>query len=395
MANSYTFNQISAILNSIVADAQGRTPNIATTPRNTAEFVTMATNAISAGTDPIMNSIMQLVNRTVFAYRPYTRKFQLLDTDAIEYGNTVRKLTPVFVDGAKDQPQYNDQPADGSSSDQWTIKRPKTLQTVFTGAEQYQIQAPTVFVDQIKSAFRGPDELGEFIAAQVGEVSNEMEQQAETLARMTAVNFAAAKIHTAGAGVVHLLTEYKAATGLTDLTATTVYQPENFPAFIKWVYARIATVSDRMTERSTAFHTSIDGYTILRHTPKEYQRLLMYSPAMHQIKSMVLADTFHDDFLRLTPYEAVNFWQNINQPERINVTAKYMDDDGSINTTTVAADKLFAVLYDRDAMGVNVFTDGAFVTPVNAKGKYYNTFHSMAKRYWNDTTENGVVFLLD
>ena len=394
MANSYTFNQISSILNSIVADAQGRTPDIATTPRDTSEFVTMATTALAAGTDPIMNSLTQLINRTVFAYRPYTRKFQLMDVDDVTFGNTIRKVTPIFNDGAANQPQYNDQPIDGASTDQWTIKRPKTLKTVFTGAEQYQIQAPTVFVDQIRSAFRGPDELAQFLSAQVGEVSNEMEQQAESLARMTAVNFAAAKIHKNN-GVVHLLTEYKAATGLNDLTATTVYQPENFPAFIKWVYARIASVSDQMTERSTVFHQNVTGKLIMRHTPKEYQRLLMYSPAMHQIKAMVLADTFHDDFLRLTPYEAVNFWQNINQPEKINVRAKYMDDDGSVNNTVVAQDKLFAVLYDRDAMGVNVFTEGAYTTPVNAKGKYYNTFHSMVKRYWNDTTENGVVFLLD
>lgn len=394
MANSYTFNQISTILNSIVADAQGRTANIATTPRNTAEFVTMATTALSAGTDPIMNSIMQMVNRTVFAYRPYTRKFQLLDVDGIEWGNTVRKITPIFTDGAENQPMYNAQPVDGGSTDQWTIKRPKVAQTVFTGAEQYEIQAPTVFVDQINTAFRGPDELSQFIANQVGEVSNEMEQQAETLARMTAVNFAAAKIHTDN-GVVHLLTEYKAATGLNDLTAQTVYQPENFPAFIKWVYARIASVSDQMTERSTAYHTTLDNAIILRHTPKEYQRLLMFSPAMHEIKSMVLADTYHDSFLSLIPYEAVNFWQNLNQPQQINVVCKYMDTDGSINTETVAKDKVFAILYDRDAMGVNVFSEGALVTPVNAKGKYYNTFHHMAKRYWNDTTENGVVFLLD
>lgn len=394
MANSYTFNQISSILNSIVADAQGRTPDIATTPRNTSDFVTMATTALAAGTDPIMQSLTQLINRTVFAYRPYTRKFQLMDVDDLTYGNTVRKVTPIFNDGAVNQPQYNDQPVDGSSSDQWIIKRPKTLETVFTGAEQYQIQAPTVFVDQLKSAFRGPDELAQFLSSQVGEVSNEMEQQAETLARMTAVNFAAAKIHKNN-GVVHLLTEYKAATGLNDLTAVTVYQPENFPAFIKWVYARIATVSDQMTERSTVFHQNITGKLIMRHTPKEYQRLLMYSPAMHQIKSMVLADTFHEDFLRLTPYESVNFWQNINQPEKINVTAKYMDDDGSLNNAAVAQDKLFAVLYDRDAMGVNVFTEGVTTTPVHARAKYYNTFHSMVKRYWNDTTENGVVFLLD
>lgn len=394
MANSYTFDQISTILNQIVADAQGRTPNIATVPRDTAEFVTLARTALAAGTDPIMNSLTQMINRTIFAYRPYTRKFQILEVDQNTWGNTVRKVTPVFIDGAADAPLYNDQPADGNSTDQWTIKRPKTVETVFTGAEVYQIQAPTVFVDQLNSAFRGPEELSAFIAAQVGEVSNEIEQQAEALARMTAVNFAAAKIHTDN-GVVHLLTEYKAATGLADMTDTTVMQPENFPAFIKWVYARIASVSDQMTERSTAYHMSLTGKTILRHTPKEYQRLLMYSPAVHQIKSMVLADTFHDDFLKLTPYEAVNFWQNLNQPQKINVRANYLDADGSVNAATVAKDKLFAILYDRDAMGTNVFSEGALVTPVNAKGKYYNTFHSMTKRYWNDTTENGVVFLLD
>ena len=394
MANSYTFNQIATILNQITADSQGRTANIATTPRDTSEFVTMARTALAAGTDPIMNSITQMINRTIFAYRPYTRKFKILEADNLTWGNIVRKLTPVFTDGADDAPLYNDQPLDGNSTDQWKIKRPKTVETVFTGAEVYQIQAPTVFVDQLNSAFRGPEELSAFIAAQVGEVSNEIEQQAEALARMTAVNFAAAKIHT-GNGVVHLLTEYKAATGLSELSDTTVMQPEKFPAFIKWVYARIAAVSDQMTERSNAYHTTLTGKNILRHTPKEYQRLLMFSPAMHQIKSMVLADTFHDDFLKLTPYEAVNFWQNLNQPQQINVTASYLDVDGSVKTATVAKDKLFAILYDRDAMGTNVMSEGALVTPVNAKGKYYNTFHSMTKRYWNDTTENGVVFLLD
>lgn len=394
MPNSYTFDQISTILNNIVADAQGRTASVATTPRTTSDFVTMAKLALSMGTDPIMNSINQLINKTVFAYRPYTRAFRILDTDSTEYGNTVRKLTPVFTDGAQNSPQYNDQPADGLSTDQWVIKRPKTLQTIFTGAEQYQVQAPTVFVNQLNSAFRGPAELAEFLAAQVGEVSNEIEQQAEQLSRMTVANFIGAKIHSETDSVVHLLTEYNAATGL-SLTATTVYQPANFPAFIKWAYARVRAVSSQMRERSTKWHQNLNGYTILRHTPTENQRLLVYAPAMEQIKTMVLSGLYNEDLLSLDVSESVNFWQNINDPEKINVTANYLDADGTVNTATVAQDKIFAVLYDRDAMGVNVFNEGVYMTPVNARGKYYNTFHNMVKRYWNDTTENAAVFLLD
>lgn len=394
MANGYTFNQIATILNSIVADAQGRTASISTTPRTTKDFVTMAQSAVSVGTDPIMNSITQMINKTVFGYRPYNRKFKILDADNINYGNMVRKLTPIFTDGAENQPMYNSQPADGSATDQWTIKRPKTMQTVFVGADQYEIQAPTVFVDQINSAFRGPDELAQFIAAQVGEVSNEIEQQAEQLARMTVANMIGAKMQSDTGSVIHLLTEYNAATGLT-LTATTVMQPANYPAFIKWAYARIEAVSDQMTERSTKWHNSITGYNVLRHTPKAEQRLLVYAPAMQQIKTMVLSGLYNDDLLKMDVSESVNFWQNINDPAKINVTAKYLKADGSLADATKSASNVFAVLYDRDAMGVNIFNQGASVTPVNAKGRYYNTFHHFAKRYWNDQTENVAVFLMD
>lgn len=393
MANNYTFNQISTILNNIVADAQGRTASIATTPRNTAEFVTMGQTALSAGTDAIMHSLMTMVNKTVFGYRPYTRKLKILDVDNATWGNTVRKLTPIFT-GAEDQPMYDDQPADGLSTDQWKILRPKTLQTLFTGVEQYEVQAPTVFVDQLNTAFRGPDELSQFIAAQVGEVSNEIEQQSESLARMTAVNMIGATLKGNTGSVIKLLTEYNAATGL-NLTATTVKQPSNYPAFIKWAYARISAVSDQMTERSTKWHISPTGYTVLRHTPKADQRLLVYAPAMEEIKTSVLSGLYNKDLLQMDVSEGVNFWQNINQPENINVDAKYMAADGSINHAVQANSHVFAILYDKEAMGVNMFNQGVAVTPVNAKGRYYNTFHHFAKRYWNDQTENVAVFTLE
>jgi len=397
MANSYTFEQISTILNNIVADAQGRTASIATTPRTTADFVTMATTAISAGTDPIMHSLVQMINKTVFAYRPYSRKFRVLETDAVDFGNITRKVTPIFVDGAENQPMYDSQPADGNSTDQWTIKRPKTLQTVMVGADQYEVQAPTVFVDQLKTAFTTPEELSRFIAAQMGAVSNELEQQKESLARMTVANMIGAIINENRADrVVHLLTEYNAATGL-SLTATTVFQPDNFPAFVKWAYARIESISEQMTERSTLFHSAITGYTIMRHTNRADQRLLVYAPALAQIKTMVLSGLYNDNLLSLGVTEAVNFWQNINSPAAINVKPRILNADGTtaVAGSAVAADNVFAVLYDRDAMGVNIFNEGAAATTVNAKGAYYNIFYHMAKRHWNDTTENGVVFLLD
>lgn len=394
MPNGYTFDQVATLLNQIVADAQGRTPNIATTPRTTADFVSMATTALSTGTDPIMRSVQQLIAKSIFSARSYSGKFRLLDMGDIAYGNAVRKITPIFTDGAQDQPMFDSQPADGLSTDQYKIKRPKSLQTNFLGSVQWMVQAPTVFEDQLRSAFRAPGELGEFLAAQTTAVNNELKQQAEQLGRMTASNFIGAKIHSDAASVIHILTEYNQQTGL-SLTDTTVYQPSNFPAFTQWLHARLNELSDRLENRSVKWHKSLTGFTILRHTDKRDQRLLMYSPFMRQMESMALSSIYHDDLLKIADHESVTFWQNENQPMEINVTCSYIDNDGSINRATVAEDKVVGILYDKEAMGYNMMLERTAVSPLNASGLYYNTFHHFNKRYLNDLTESAIVFVLD
>lgn len=395
MANSYTFNQIATILNQIVADAQGRTPDIATTPRDTSQFITMAQTALSAGTDPIMNSISQLINRSIFVSRPYKSALDILEWDNVTWGNAVRKLTPIFSDGAQDNPEYDDAPADAGSIDQWKVKKPKTLQTNFIGAEQYAVQEPTVFVHQLNSAFRNPDELAQFLSMQRTAVMNDIEQQKEQLARMTVSSFIASKISADSTNVIHLLTEYNAATGL-GLDAQSVYQPTNFEAFIRWATARMREIGMIMTERSLKFHQNLTGINIMRHTPKEYQRCIIYSKAIGQIDSMVRNSLFND-WLTLPNHAEINFWQNINQPDSINIKPPVLSATGTVSTAAAAVsqDKVFAVLYDRDAMGYSVFNEGMNQTPVNAKSRYYNTFHHFVKRYMLDMTENGVVFLLD
>ena len=399
MANSYTFNQIATILNQIVQEAQGRAANDEHVPVDTSEFVSVANTAIqTVGLDPIMNSVTQMINRTVFAFRPYNRKFKILENDDIAYGNQVRKITPIFVDSAEDQPMYDSQPADGYGSDHYKIKRPKALQTVFAGAEQYMIQAPTVFEDQLRTAFKGPGELARFLEIQTGEVQNEIEQQAESLARNTIANFIGG---IAANGIVdqniHLLTLYNNQTGL-SLTSSTVYQPENFGPFIRWMYALMNRVSDMMTNRSVKFHAGITGNVILRHTPKEDQRLLIYSPIMRQIETMVLSTTYHDDLLRMAKHETVDFWQDFEFPDRIDVTPSMIADNGDGTVVTGETQNLtnvVAVLYDKDAMGTNLFMERAAASPMNAVGLYFSVFHHFAKRYWNDFTENGIIFTLD
>ena len=395
MANSFTFHQIATILNTLVQDAQGRSGNSVPTPRNTADFVTQATTVLSGGTDPIMSSLTQLIAKTVFSVRPYNGKFKILDTTPLAYGNTVRKVTPVFVDSAVNQPMFNDQPADGSSTDHWTIKRPKVLQTMFTGMEQYMVQAPTVFEDQLRAAFRGPDELGDFLTSQTVAVKNELEQQKETLARNTVANFIGAKNIADSASVIHCLTLYNAETGL-SLTAQDVYKPANFSAFVQWFYALVEKFSGLLEERTIAHHMALTGYTIVRHSPKREQRLLMYQPFLQKIKTMSLAGLYNESLLKMNVSEGVNYWQDYEYPDRITVTPSYTTAAGAVATGAAQTiTDIMGVLYDREAMGININLERAVSTPMNAKGLYYNTYYHIAKRYYNDLTENAIVFVLD
>lgn len=354
----------------------------------------MAETALAAGTDPIMHSISQMIARTVVSVRPYKASTALLDSDALTYGNVVRKITPIFVDSAIDQPMFDDQPVDGQSTDHYKIKRPKALETRFSGFKQWMVQAPTVFEEQLRSAFRGPDELSRFLSAQMTEVNNEIESQKEALARGTIANFIGGKLARNTAAQIHLLTEYNTLTG-ESFTVEDIYKPANFTPFIKWLYSRIADISGLMEIRSVDWHEPLTGYTIMRHTPKSAQKLLMFNNLLEQIKTMALSGIYHENMLNMDNTAGVEYWQNIKDRTTIKVSAAYTAADGTRTTADVTKANVVGLLYDREAMGINVNLESVNVTPLNAAGKYYNTFYHFVRRYYNDITENAVIFLLD
>jgi hypothetical protein len=166
---------------------------------------------------------------------------------------------------------------------------------------------------------------------------------------------------------------------------------------MRWAYARIATVSDLMTERSSILHTNLTNKPVMRHTPAADQRLFVFSPNRHKMDSTVLSTTFNERFLAQPYTESVNYWQSIETPDQIQVTPAYLAANGTITTAaeSVTVSNIFAVLMDRDAAGIVRFDESVLPSPVNPKGQYYNVFYHRNTRYWNSFTENAVIFQLD
>lgn len=400
--NTLNFEQISTVLTSIVQQATGQA---VLTPTTVGDFVSVAQIALRADRDSVMNAISNVLGRTIFSIRPYSAKMTGLEMDSFRWGNVMRKLSiadtawqddaayeyPVLYDAGQTPPS-----GDGGTVDPWVIKKPNVLQTNFYGSSVYS-DSMSIMEDQLETAFTGPDQLGSFLSLIMTNLSNRLELSNENIRRGLVANLIGTLIDEANTDrVVHLLTEYNTMSGQ-SLTTQDVYLPANFPAFMKWVYSRIAQISDEFTEMSVKYQTVITGYPVLRHTPLQDQRVYLYAPARHQIDARVLADTFHDNYLRYSDVETVNYWQSIKSPDSIYVTPSYTDTAGVLKTpgSPVTKDGIFGVIFDRDCLGMTLLDRRVLSTPINPKGLYRNLFVHCKQRVFMDNTEKACVLLLD
>lgn len=368
---------------------------------NLQDFVSVGQTALSVGVDPLMQAISQVLSRTIFSVRPYSEKFGGLRADALKWGNHVRKLSVADSDWERDQRYYeaaNDFLDNGDSVDMYRINSPGILQTNFYGQNVVQ-RSVTIFRDQLNVAFSGPGELSQFVSMIMQNVSDQLAQARESTARMALANFIGGKIAAQAAGlgtdhVIYLIDEFNRETS-SSLTASTIYQPANYPTFVRWMYGFINTLSDKFTERTVNYQINVTNKLISRHTPKARQKLYISAPEYNRMRSEVLSVTFNDDLLRLGEFESVSYWQSPNSPEEINVTPAYMDNSGAIvNAAAHNVTNIFGVLFDDEAIMTQTVNSWSAPSPFNPAGGYVNTFWHQNNRYLNDFNEKGTVLLL-
>ena len=391
-ANTLSYNEIGQILNQVVTQATGKAQ---ITPTNTSEFTAVAQTGLNSGYDNLMGSVSQVLSRTVISNRQYSRKFKGLEADNLRYGNHVRKINYVDRDweDSKRLPlvtgvQVNDQAP--------TVD--DVLQTNFYGQNDYAIPW-TLFTNQMDVAFSSADELGAFISGKLQNISDMVEQKHESMARMVINNLIAGILSLNNTDqIVHLVTEYNTYVGnspaktLTELRASAEY-----PAFVQWIYGRVAQISAMLTERTIIYHQNVTGKEISRHTPYNKQNVYLLSEERFQMEARVLADVYHDNYLKMADTDILNFWQSIKAPNQIDIVPTYMDATGALVTpqNSVQQSNVFGAITDVEAAGYTVVNQRTTSAAFNGVGEFQNFWLKFTDRYWNDFTENAVVLLLD
>lgn len=388
--NTMTFEQSAAFLTALYQEATGQQPTIQIA--NTADFTTVATTLAQGGYDPIIGALTQVLARTVFSIRPYSQKFKSLNVTAEKWGAVVRKIN--FIDTALDTADERLTLTDGSSVDQYVVKKPKVVQTNFYGATQYQDHI-TIFRDQLDAALNSPEEFGRFISGVLQNVTDKLTQIKEAEARGLLANYISAKAGYDSANAINVLQAYYDETGVT-LTPATMFDVTNYTPFVRWLAGYIATLKDKLSERCLDYHMNITGKELMRHTEPRFLRQYISANVANHIDSAVASNLFNEERVTkvLDGAERVTYWQNIKDPYTVDATPAYLDTaTGNVvdALTDTKVENIIGILFDEEAAGMTTLSTWTGASPFNAAGGYYNIFYHFTQKTWNDFTENFVL----
>ena len=418
MARTLTPVDACALMTLLVHEATGQTT---ITNVDSSNFVSVGETVLAAGTENVLNSLSLVLGRTFMAVRPYEAKFKILNSiNSGAYSNRLRKIS-FYSRDPKEAGQVNtnantnlamgfDNGTNSGSSTEsmWVQNAPVPLELNFGGSSAWQ-DSTTVYRDALKIAFRGPSEFAEFLNGVMVEKGNDIESQKEAFNRMTFLNYVAGiydlDVANPNGRAVNLTSEFNAYynTSYTTSQLLTTYRKDLF----EFAVARFKTDSDNLENRSARFHWSptktigADSYTLLRHTPKSRQRMILYKPFMTMAEATIMPEIFNPQYLDIKNAEFVNFWQadagDILGNAEINVTPAIPDvsTPGSQTVGTAVNLKYFiGALYDADAILVDYQLEDALATPVEARKRYYNMWWSFQKNAIADFTENGIIYFM-
>lgn len=403
MANTLTVTDVYGIVNAMNAEMFGSNATI--TAINTSTFATVAENMLRTSVTGTYDALNNVIGRNIYAVRRYNGKFKIILKTAAEWGGITRKIS-YFAKPMEQSTNYNTNLAgtqldDGQSIDPWVISKKYPLEMCMPGVKSIQYTI-TRFVSQIKMAFTSERALSDFIAGMLTEVANDIESKIEAENRLMVLNAIGATYNVGNSRMkVNLRTEfnskYSTSYSVSDLLTTYL---ADFVAFFVW---RLKGDMELMSERNDLFHIypaktddAGNSLTLLRHTPADARRLILYMPLIRDEAVTVFPSLFDTSTLRIEDFNGVEYWQNPNDPMAVSITPNQLNTtSGEAETgNAVSLSYVVGLLFDRDALATEIKHESVLSTPINPRGEYINTVYHWSQNYLLDQTENMVLYYL-
>lgn len=381
MPNQIEVNQIYDLCNQIFQQMTGRTDIEAV---DSASLVAMGNEVSNLGKNELwLNTLARRIGLTIDSYRVYRNRFSDLCRTQVEWGALVQKLTVEMPDAVADD-MYKVGQMNGQALDHYIINNPKAKQKIFDKETPYSFFI-TMQEKMLTEAFLNAGAMSSFVNQVFGKVQNKIEVVLEDLARVALVNM---MCNLSTKQEIKLVTLYNSKTGSTLNPQTALFDP----AFMRFAIGMMNNIASKLETMSVLFNT--DGYD--RFTPKSEQRFYVLADFITQLETVVQYAAFNPQYVNKSVDIAVPYWQGVKEGDDINDIAVLSKVIGKVDSKVdKTIENVVGVLFDREAIGTFRQEEKVLTTPVNARGAYYNTFWHEKQMWFNDMSENAVIFTLN
>ena len=419
MARKFTPNDAHAIVNLVMKELTGQNAQIQQV--NSSNFVSTGEKILTQyPMENVYNALSIPLLRTLIAARASDDELLILNAlDSGVYSSRVRKisylsrfalpsgsfntdlftnLAPGFTAGqnkdANDTPQ--------STKSQWEQNPVIPIELQFGGSSVWD-HGITWYKDQAKNAFTDEASFLRFWEGALTENANDVKSEKNAFRRMILLNHIGAMVDSVSQGttVVNLTAAYNAKfrTSYTSEQLRTTYLKE----FLAFFVSTFKLYSKNLKKRSMNYHVNISKtvnnvqYNLLRHTPYDRQRVILYEPLFMDAEALVLPQIFNPEYLDIgTQYEGVTWWQNENEPSKVSVIPAITNYSTGVQSAgaAVALDYVVGMIFDEDAIMTDFQLDDVNTTNLEARKRFRNTWYAMARGGINDLTEKCILFIM-
>ena len=403
MANTFTPTDVYAIVNAMAAEMYGANNSLQAI--NTSTFVTIGEKMLRTGYTNTLNALSNVIGKTIVSARPYRGRFRIIVKVPQEWGGIERKISFYATKNEPTEAWNTDQNStlliDGGTIDPWAISKQYPLELNFCGIKTIQ-KSYSTFMDQLDVAFSSEAEFSAFVSGRLVNIANDIELSEDAENRLQVLNAIAATLDVGNSRQAVNMTAYYNSFRNTSYTTAQLLSTY-FEDFIEVFMMKLEGDMELAKEYNDMFHIyparNDDGgnaLALLRHTPAEMRRLLLYMPIIRQAEKTVFPALFDNSYLRIEDFEGVEYWQNPNVPAAIDVVPNTLDTSTgqSANGNRIQEDIILGMFFDRDALATSIKLERVLTTGVNARGNYFNTVYHWAYMFKQDQTENMVVYYM-
>ena len=373
--------QIYTLVNETAKESMGER---AISVKDVSSLIALGDSVLSSATDTenFLNTLVDRIARTVFSVRRYESDTEGMVRHPFEFGCIVQKI-------------YVDMP-EAKQNNSWEIGKegytpvfapvikPTAKQKLFKGITTWEVDV-TIPDYMLRTAFLNETSMATFIDAIFTAMDNMITLALENNANLTRASFIARKLKGGKpCGAINLLHEYNTLTSASLTVESAMMNAE----FLAWASRAINLWVKRMSKMSVLFNE--EGYK--RHTPKDKIVVNLLQDFTSACDTFLGANTFHDELVKLPMYDSVAYWQGAGESFDFNDTSaiKVKIDESN----TIEKKGIIGIVYDYEAMGVTL-NERRSTSERNNHDEYTNYYNKANIGYFNDMSENGIVFYLE